>query len=87
MTVRPFIEAEKQAGHSVKRACELMKVSRTAFYARRSGLPGPRAVRDAELTKQIVEVHAKSHGTYGAPRVHAVPIREVPGAAAVVSHD
>lgn len=27
MTVHPFIEAEKQAGHSVKRACELMKVS------------------------------------------------------------
>lgn len=42
MTVHPFIEAEKRAGHSVKRACELMKVSRAAFYARRSGLPGPR---------------------------------------------
>ncbi|WP_326695192.1 IS3 family transposase [Streptomyces sp. NBC_01766] len=72
MTVHPFIEAEKQAGHSVKRACELMKVSRTAFYARRSGQPGPRAVRDAELTEQITEVHATSGGTYGAPRVHAV---------------
>ncbi|MFG3137653.1 IS3 family transposase [Streptomyces sp. NPDC048211] len=72
MTVHPFIEAEKRAGHSVKRACELMKVSRTAFYARRSGLPGPRAVRDAELTEQITEVHARSRGTYGAPRVHAV---------------
>ncbi|RPK76013.1 IS2 transposase TnpB [Streptomyces sp. ADI97-07] len=50
-----------------------MKVSRTAFYARRSGLPGPRAVRDAE---QITEVHATSRGTYGAPRVHAVLKRE-----------
>ncbi|WP_424920408.1 IS3 family transposase [Streptomyces sp. wa13] len=49
-----------------------MKVSRTAFYARRSGLPGPRAVRDAELTEQITEVHAESRGTYGAPRVHDV---------------
>ncbi|MFD5475600.1 hypothetical protein, partial [Streptomyces sp. NPDC127105] len=28
MSVHPFIEAEKQAGHSVKRACELLKVSR-----------------------------------------------------------
>ncbi|MEU8894065.1 IS3 family transposase [Streptomyces sp. NPDC048442] len=79
MTVHPFIEAEKRAGHSVKRACELMKVSRTAFYARRSGLPGPRAVRDAELTKQITDVHAKSRGTYGAPRVHAVLKREGSG--------
>ncbi|MGW7417628.1 IS3 family transposase [Streptomyces sp. NPDC054863] len=79
MTVHPFIEAEKQAGHSVKRACELMKVSRTAFYARRSGLPGPRAVRDAEPTEQITEVHAQSRGTYGAPRVHAVLKREGAG--------
>ncbi|GHA50365.1 hypothetical protein GCM10010345_63440 [Streptomyces canarius] len=36
MTVHPFIEAEKQAGHSVKRACELLEVSRAAFYARRT---------------------------------------------------
>ncbi|MFI1354466.1 hypothetical protein ACH4TV_12900 [Streptomyces sp. NPDC020898] len=35
MTVHPFIEAEKQSGHSVQRACELLKVSRTAFYALR----------------------------------------------------
>lgn len=45
MTVHPFIEAEKRAGHSVKRACELLKVSRAAYYARRTGTPGPRAVR------------------------------------------
>jgi transposase InsO family protein len=71
VTVHPFIEAEKHAGHSVKRACELLKVSRAAYYARRTGTPGPRAVRDAELTGQITAVHARSRGTYGAPRVHA----------------
>ncbi|WKK27314.1 IS3 family transposase [Streptomyces olivoreticuli] len=76
MTVHPFIEAEKQAGHSVKRACELLKVSRAAFYDRRNGTPGPRAVRDAELTEKITEVHRHSRGTYGAPRVHAVLRRE-----------
>ncbi|WP_328665274.1 hypothetical protein OG905_00170 [Streptomyces sp. NBC_00322] len=37
MTVHPFIEAEKRDGHNVKRACELLQVSRTAFYARRTG--------------------------------------------------
>ncbi|MFD9299768.1 hypothetical protein ACFWB1_32405 [Streptomyces goshikiensis] len=51
MNVHSFIEAEKTAGHNVKRACELLEVSRTAYYARRNGAPGPRAVRDAELTK------------------------------------
>lgn len=76
MTVHPFIEAEKQAGRSVKRACELLKVSRAAFYVRRAGIPGPRAVRDAELTEQITAVHEQSRGTYGAPRIHAVLQRE-----------
>ncbi|MGW6026577.1 IS3 family transposase [Streptomyces sp. NPDC055099] len=79
MTVHPFIEAEKQDGHNVKRACELLKVSRTAFYARRSGKPGPRAVQDEELTQQIAAVHGRSRGTYGAPRVHAVLKREGAG--------
>ncbi|WP_030277812.1 IS3 family transposase [Streptomyces sp. NRRL B-24484] len=79
MTVHPFIEAEKQAGHSVKRACELLKVSRAAFYARRNGAPGPRAVRDAELTEKITEVHETSRGSYGAPRIHAVLRRDGDG--------
>ncbi|MDX2648454.1 IS3 family transposase [Actinacidiphila glaucinigra] len=76
MTVDPFIEAEKQGGHSVKRACELLQVSRAAFYARRTDAPGPRAVRDAELTEKITEVHAVSRGSYGAPRIHAALQRE-----------
>jgi transposase InsO family protein len=76
VTVHPFIEAEKRDGHNVKRVCELLEVSRTAFYARRTGKPGPRAVRDAELTGQITEVHATSRGTHGAPRIHAVLKRE-----------
>lgn len=75
MTVHPFIEAEKSAGHSVKRACELLKVSRAAYYHRRTAAPGPRAVRDAELTEKITEAHSRSRGSYGAPRIHAVLVR------------
>ncbi|MET9831830.1 IS3 family transposase [Streptomyces sp. NPDC006385] len=59
-----------------KRACELLQVSRAAFYARRTGRPVPRAIRDAELTEKITEVHDRSRGTYGAPRVHAVLQRQ-----------
>lgn len=76
MTVHPFIEAEKRVGHNVKSACELLQVSRAAFYARRSGILGPRAVRDVELTEKITEVHERSRGTYGAPRIHAVLQRQ-----------
>ncbi|MFE3902769.1 IS3 family transposase [Streptomyces sp. NPDC059153] len=72
LTVHPFIPAGKRAGHSVKRACELLKVSRTDLWARRTGKPGPRAVRDTELTEQITAIHEKSHGAYGSPHVHAV---------------
>ncbi|MFD3934733.1 transposase [Streptomyces sp. NPDC058611] len=32
VTVDPFIEVEKHAGHSVKRPCDLLKVSRSAYY-------------------------------------------------------
>ncbi len=32
MTVYPFIEAERAAGHRVKRACQLLGVSRSAYY-------------------------------------------------------
>ncbi len=50
----------------------LLKVSRTAFCARRAGTPGPCAVRDAELAEQVADVHTRSRGTCGAPRIHAV---------------
>ncbi|WP_432536966.1 IS3 family transposase [Kineococcus arenarius] len=75
MTVYPFIEAERAAGHRVKRACQLLKVSRSAYYdnhpARGDREPSQRAQQDAELTKAIVEVFDDSRGTYGSPRVHA----------------
>ncbi|WP_123559959.1 IS3 family transposase [Kitasatospora cineracea] len=80
MTVHPFIEAEKRASHSVKQACELLKVSRAAFYARRTAAPGPGpgpgTVRDAEPTEKITQVHAASRGSYGSPRVHAALRRD-----------
>lgn len=79
MSVDPFIEAEKTAGHSVKRACELLMVSRAAYYARCSSAPGPRAVRDAELTERITNVHGQSRGTYGVQCVHTVLQRESAG--------
>ena len=69
MNVYPFIEAERAGRHSVKRACELLQVSRSAYYARNQQSIRERV--DAQLTEQIIEVHAASNGTYGAPRIHA----------------
>jgi transposase InsO family protein len=70
VNVYPFIEAEKSQRRNVKRACVLLKVSRSAFYADRSAAPSQRERDDAELTEAIVAVHEESDGTYGAPRVH-----------------
>jgi len=68
---REFIAAEKQAGGNVAKACDLLEVSRSAFYDWHERPPSLRALSDAELTEKIRAVHLASRGTYGAPRVHA----------------
>jgi transposase InsO family protein len=70
VSVYPFIEAEKAGRRNVKRACELLKVSRAAYYAARSG-PSERDRRDADLAVRVRAVHEESKGRYGAPRVQA----------------
>lgn len=57
MNVYPFIEAEKAQHGNVARACQLLKVSRSAYYHRRHHGPSPRARQDAELSAVVVEVH------------------------------
>jgi hypothetical protein len=80
VNVYPFIEAEKQAsvdeagGGNVARACELLKVSRSAYYAHAATVAAGGTARqreDAELAARITTIHAKSRGSYGAPRTHA----------------
>jgi putative transposase len=68
--VQPFIEAEKVEGHNVKRCCELLEVSRAAFYQRLDKTPSERELSDRELTSKITAIHRESDGTYGSPRVH-----------------
>jgi transposase InsO family protein len=56
---------------NVKRACELLKVSRAAYYAARAGQSCDRDREDAGLTVLITAEHKRSRGRYGAPRIHA----------------
>jgi putative transposase len=65
-----LIEAEK-AHHAVSQLCRVLGVARAGFYAWASRPPSARAVADAALVEQIRDIHARSRGTYGAPRVHA----------------
>ncbi|WP_432887884.1 IS3 family transposase [Kribbella sp. CA-245084] len=66
----PVHRGGKQGNHNVKRACELLKVSRSAYYTARAAGPSRRYLRDAELTVKIIEIHDDSKSTYGSPRVH-----------------
>ena len=65
-----FVAAEK-ANHAVTRMCRLLGVSPSGYYAWVKRPPSARAVSDAALSAQIREIHARSRGIYGAPRVHA----------------
>ena len=71
MNVYPFIEAEKASNGNVKRACELLEVSRAAYYQQRTNQPTGREQSDVDLTEQIIQLHRESKGRYGAPRIHA----------------
>ena len=53
MNVYPFIEAEKAQQRNVKRACELLEVSRAAYYAHRANTPSARQRADEALTPQL----------------------------------
>jgi putative transposase len=48
-----------------------MGVSRSGFYSWRAQRRSPRSLQNQGLTRLIRAIHAHSHGTYGAPRVHA----------------
>ena len=70
MNVYPFIEAEKaEQDGNVATACALLEVSRSAYYEWSKHVPSARDLSDAELGDKIVDLHTKSRGTYGAPRI------------------
>jgi putative transposase len=65
------VDAQKAAGFPVAAACQAAGVTRSAYYAWIARRPSQRQRDDAGLVGEIRRIHARSHGTYGAPRVHA----------------
>ena len=49
--------------------CRVLRVSPSGFYAWRDRRPSPRAQQDAVLLGHLRTCHARSDGTYGAPRL------------------
>jgi len=65
-----FIDREK-AHHDVTVLCQLLKVSRSGFYARLRRPPSARAIADQVLTEQICTAFEDNRKVYGSPRIHA----------------
>ena len=51
--------------------CHVLDVSTSGYYVWRQRPPSPRAQTDQKLSQRIHEIHQRSQGTYGAPRIHA----------------
>jgi putative transposase len=60
-----------QAVFPIATMARVLGVSTAGYYAWSRRPPSARATADGALLKRIHTVHATSHGTYGAPRVHA----------------
>jgi putative transposase len=73
-----FIRDHK-AEFPVEVLCEVLKVSRSGYYAWTTRPPSPAALRRDQLVTTIREVHGASRATYGSPRVYqALKARGVP---------
>ena len=60
-----------QAAHRVATMCRVLEVSTSGYYAWLKREESDRAKEDEKLTEEIREIHKRSRGTYGAPRIHA----------------
>jgi putative transposase len=60
-----------RAVYPITTMCRVLGVSPAGYSAWRDRPSSARAETDAVLLRRIRTIHAASHGTYGAPRVHA----------------
>jgi putative transposase len=63
-----YIDENKER-FGVEPICELLPIAPSTYYDARCRPPSARALRDAELKKQIARVHAQNFGVYGARKV------------------
>lgn len=60
---------------SIQAMCRVLGVSRSGYYAWRKRGPSQRARENADMTAAMKELHQKSGGTYGSPRLHQALIK------------
>jgi putative transposase len=65
-----------QATYPIAALCRVLGVSASGYYAWRGRPPSKRARANAALKSRIEEIHGRSRGTYGSPRIHAELLAE-----------
>lgn len=70
MSIYRLIDAEKTV-YPVCMLCRVLGVSRSGYYDYKDRPPSQREQQDEALTTKIHEIHQRSRGTYGSPRIHA----------------
>jgi transposase InsO family protein len=63
--------AEHRGKHQIKKMCEVLKVSRSGYYAWEARQPSQRQKGNEELLRQIEDIHRQSRRLYGSPRITA----------------
>jgi len=59
-----------QVTYPIATMCRTLGVSPSGYHAWKIRPPSNRATEDAAMTERIRAFHARSRGTYGAPRIH-----------------
>ncbi len=62
---------EHKAAYKIKKMCEVLKVSRSGYYAWERRQPSRRQKGNEELLRQIEEIHHQGRRLYGSPRIAA----------------
>jgi putative transposase len=65
-----LIEEEK-SHHTISRMARVLSVTAAGYHAWRKRPPSARLREDERLKKLVLDAHDRSHGIYGAPRIHA----------------
>jgi len=55
---------------SVKKMCQVLKVSRSGYYDWVKYPLSKRRIKDMKLKQKITEIYTNSRKTYGSPRIH-----------------
>ena len=64
-----FVQEHRET-FRVGKMCEVLKVSRSGFYAWLGRQPSRRVLEDETISVQVRKAHREAHGIYGSPRIY-----------------